>query len=207
MRRVWFLWLALLPLAGLADEAGLAEVLARIRQNGAAEFRYEETRTLELAASPVQAQGYILSGADGSLVKLQLQPKRVIMAIAAGRMLYWDAEQKQRHAASISQAGQAAGQIAVFRSILQGHAEELQPRYDFAAETHGPQWILRVSPKTGVGDEDAPSIEINGDEGDKRRIFIRQPDGESTEYHIEKSAEGQRLGYSIPSLLREAEGE
>jgi hypothetical protein len=201
------LWLALLPLAGLADEAGLAEVLARIRQNGPAEFRYQETRTLELAASPVQAQGYILSGADGSLVKLQLQPKRVIMAIADGRMVYWDTEQQQRHAASISQAGQAAGQIAVFRSILQGRAEELQPAYDFAAEQQGPRWILRVSPKPGANDEDAPSIEISGDESDRRRILIRQPDGESTEYKIEKAAESQRLGYSIPSLLREAEGE
>jgi len=208
MKRGLLLLLALLPVAGLADEAGLADLFGRIRQGGSAEFRYEETRTLELASSPVQASGYMLSGADGSLVKLQLLPKRVIMAISGGRMVYWDPEQKQRHAAPLGHAGPAAGQITVFRSILQGHAEELQPTYDFASERHGPRWTLRVSPKPGLSDGDAPSIEISGDENAlKRHVLIRQPDGESTEYRLEKTAEGPRLDYSIQRLLLEAAGE
>ncbi len=197
-----------MPFAGLADEAGLADLLGRIRQTGSAEFRYEETRKLELSSSPVQAQGYMLSGADGSLVKLQLLPKRVIMAIAEGRMVYWDTEQKQRHTVALGQAGQMAGQITVFRSILQGQAEELQQSYDFAPEKHGKLWVLRVSPKPGLSDEDAPSIEISGGEdGRKRQILIRQPDGESTEYRMEKTDEGQHLEYSIQRLLLEAGGE
>jgi len=202
------LLLALLPGAVLADEAGLDELLGRIRQNGTAEFRYDETRTLELAAAPVQAQGYMLSGADGSLVKLQLVPKRVIMAISQGRMLYWDPEQNQRHAAPLGHAGEAAAQIAVFRSILQGHAEELKPSYDLTQEKHGKRWVLRVSPKPGLGDEDAPSIEFAGEEGTaKRKVLIRQPDGESTEYRLEKTAEGKNLEFSIQRLLLEAAGE
>ncbi len=207
MKRGLCLLLALLPMAGLADEAGLADLLGRIRQSGFAEFRYEETRKLELASSPWQAQGYMLSGADGSLVKLQLMPKRIIMAIAGERMYYWDPEQKQRHAAPLGQAGQAAGQITVFRSILQGHADELLPAYDFAPEKHGKRWTLRVTPKPGQSDEDAPSIEISGDEdGRKRQVLIRQPDGESTEYHLLKTSEGQELEYSIQRLLLEATG-
>ena len=78
------LWLLLVlwPMAGFTNEAGLAELLGRIRHNGSAEFRYEEIRKLELASSPWNGQGYMLSGADGSLVKLQLQPTRVIMVIS-----------------------------------------------------------------------------------------------------------------------------
>jgi hypothetical protein len=199
---------ALMPVAGLADEAGLADLLGRIRQSGPAEFRYEETRKLELASSLWQGQGYMLSGADGSLVKLQLLPKRVIMVIAEGRMYYWDPEQKQRHTAPLGHAGQASGQITVFRTILQGHAEELKPTYDFAPEKHGKRWTLRVTPKPGQSDEDGSSIEISGDENErKRQILIIQPDGESTEYRMEKTAEGQRLEYSIQRLLLEAAGE
>ena len=207
MKRGLCLLLASLPMGGLADEAGLADLLGRIRQSGFAEFRYEETRTLELASAPLQAQGYMLSGADGSLVKLQLQPKRIIMAIAWGRMYYWDPGQRQRHAASLDQAGQAAGQITVFRSILQGHAEELQPAYDFTPEKHGKRWTLRVTPKPGQSDEDAPSIEISGDEdGRKRQVLIRQPDGESTEYRLVKTSEGTEVGHSIHRFLLEAIG-
>jgi len=207
MKRVLCLLLALLPMVGLADEAGLADLLVRIRQSGFAEFRYEETRKLELASSPWQAQGYMLSGADGRLIKLQLQPKRIIMAIAGDRMYYWDPEQKQRHAAPLGQAGQATGQITVFRSILQGHAEELQPTYDFAPEKHGKRWVLRMTPKR-QSDEYAPSIEISGDEDErKRQVLIRQTDGESTEYRLIKTSEGPELEYSIQRLLLEATGD
>jgi len=200
--------LALWPLLGIADEAVLTELLARIRQNGQAQFRYEETRTLELAASPWHGEGYMLSAADGSLVKLQLQPSRVIMAIAEQRMYYWDSAQNQRHSAPLGSAGPAAEQITVFRSILQGRSEELQATYDFAAEKQGKQWILRLTPKPDLNDQDAPAIEISGDEEDKqRRILIRQADGESTEYRMVKTAEALQQEYSIQRLLLEAMGE
>lgn len=208
MKHRLLLLLALWPMTNWADEAKLADLLGQIKQSGSAEFRYEETRKLELASTPVRASGYMLSSADGSLVKLQLLPKKVIMAIAEGQMVYWDPEQKERHTASLAQAGAAAEQIAIFRSILQGHAEELKPSFDFSAEKHGPRWIVRIRPKPGQNDGDAPSIEITGGETAlKRRILIRQPDGESTEYRMEKTAEGQQLEYSIQRLLQEATGE
>ncbi|WP_054775066.1 hypothetical protein, partial [Methylogaea oryzae] len=179
-----------------------------IRQSGPAQFHYEETRRLELAAAPWHGEGYMLSGADGSLVKLQLLPKRVIMAIVQDRMYYWDPEQRQRSSAPLSFAGSAAGQIAVFRAILQGQAETLAPDYDFAADRQGKRWSLRVTPKPGQGGEEAPSVEISGDEDtNRRRIAISQPDGESTEYRMERTDEGQRLEYSIQRLLLEAAGE
>lgn len=208
MRRAVLVLLALWPLTGRAGE-DVQALLGRIRQPGVAEFRYEETRRLELASAPWHGQGYLFSSADGSLVKLQLLPKRVIMAIVEGRqMLYFDPEQKQRHAASVSQAGPAAAQITLFRAILQGHAEELKPTYDFAAQTRGQHWTLSLRPKPGQADADAPTVEFSGDgAAGKRRVAIRQPDGESTEYLLEKTDEGGQLEYSIQRLLVEAAGE
>jgi len=208
MRCGWYLLLALLPMMAFGDEIELQTLLDRIRHTGSAEFRYEEIRKLELASSPWQGQGIMLSGADGSLVKQQLQPTRVIMAIAEGRMYYWDPEQEQRHAAPLGQANQAAKQIMVFRTLLQGHAEELKARYDFVPEQHGKSWILRLSPKPGLDNEEAPTIEISGDEDAyKRQVLIRQADGESTEYRMVKISEGQQLDSSIRRLLLEAIGE
>jgi len=208
IKRGLFLLLALLPALGLADEAVLTELLARIRQTDQAPFRYEETRILELAASPWHGQGYMLSGPDGSLVKLQLQPARVIMAIAEQRMYYWDPQQNLRHSAALGSAGPAGEQITVFRSILQGRTEELQATYDLVAEKQGKQWTLRMTPKPELGNDEIPAIEISGDEEDKqRRILIRQTDGESTEYRIQKASAAQQQEYSLQHLLLEAIGE
>ncbi|MFI3184933.1 MAG: outer membrane lipoprotein carrier protein LolA [Methylococcaceae bacterium] len=208
MIRTLCLFLALMPITLFGSESELQALLARIHQTGPAEFRYEETRTLELTSSPWQGQGNMLSGADGSLVKQQLQPTRVIMAIAGGRMYYWDSEQSQRHTAALGQSGQADELITVFIAILQGQAEQLKSTYDFVPENHGKHWTLRLTPKPGSGNEDAATIEISGDEdANKQQVLIRQPDGESTEYRMVKTSEGQELDKSIRRLLREAIGD
>ncbi len=207
MRRSLYLLLAFLPLSGFADPSSPEELLAKIRHSGNAKFRYEETRKLELASEPWHGQGYMLSGADGILVKLQLKPKRVIMAMSDQRMYYWDPEQKQRHSAPLG-SGPGAEQITVFRSILLGKAEALRSTYDFASETHGKRWTLRATPKPGQGNDNAPSLEIMGDEDDsQRQVVISQPDGESTEYRMVKAPEDQAAEYSITRLMQEAIGD
>ena len=208
MKYGFCLLLALWPMAGLTSEPGLAELLGRIRHNGSAEFSYHETRKLELADSPWKGQGVMLSGVDGSLIKLQLQPMRVIMVSTEQRMYYWDPEQQQRHSALISQAGAAGEEITLFRSIIQGHTEHLQAGYDFTHQIRGKAWTLRMTPKPGLNDDSAPTIEISGDEDDsKRRVLIRQADGESTEYQMVKTAEGPEVEKSIRRLLLEAIGD
>jgi len=208
MKRSLCLLLALLPMTALGGEPEVQALLGRIRQSGSAEFHYQETRKLELASSPWQGEGYMLSGADGSLVKQQLQPTRVIMAIADGRMYYWDPEQQQRHTAPLGQSGQAADLITVFIAILQGHADDLKSSYDFIAQQHGKRWTLRLTPKPELSDENAPTVEISGDEDlRKRQVLIRLPDGESAEYRMVKTAEGQQPESSLQRLLLEAIGD
>ncbi len=198
--------LLLLPIASLAEDKALSDVLARMHEQGPAKYRYQEIRRLELLDAPAQAQGYMLTDDLGTLVKLQLQPNRVIMAIAGQSMYYWDPSQNRRHSAPLSQGGVAAQQIAVFRSVLQGRVEELQTAYDFAAENHGNQWSLRLTPKQDRGDASAPRITISGDTKDRHRnIVIEQADGESTEYSINKAADDTE--HNISALLREVTGD
>lgn len=208
MKIRWFGLMLMLPILSWAEDTALTEVLARVQQSGPAKYHYQETRRMELLDAPVQAQGYMLTDAEGTLVKLQLQPSRVIMAIAGQSMFYWDPAQHQRHSAPLASAGPAAQQIAVFRVVLQGRIEELQAAYDFAAENHGKQWTLRLTPKPDQGGSDSLSIEITGDaEYQQRNIVIRQADGDSTEYLISIAADEQASEYTISRLLREVTGD
>ncbi|MGY6276194.1 LolA family protein [Methylomonas sp. MgM2] len=206
MRFRWFVLLMVLSIASWADDTIRPEVLARLRHAGPAKYQYRETRQMELLDAPVQTRGYMLTDAEGTLVKLQLEPSRVIMAIAGQSMFYWDSARKQRHTAPLSRGGVATQQIEVFRAILHGRIDELQSVYDFAAETKGKQWTLRLIPKPNHAD--ASGIEIFGDTDDRqRKIFIRQADGDSTEYLISKANEDNAAQYTIPALLREVTGD
>ncbi len=207
MKGLWLL-LALLPLIAHADDSELAELLGRIQRHGATEFSYQETRQLELVSSPWQGQGQMLSSVDGSLIKLQLLPRRIIMASTEQRMYFWDPEQKQRHSASADQAGAEAGQIALLRAIIQGRVGELQSNYDVTAKKQGQHWSLRFTPKPELGEQGSPTIEFSGDEDkNQHQILISTPDGESTEYRMTKTAEGPEVENSIQRLRLEARGD
>ena len=191
-----------------ADEVSVAELLAHIQHHTASEFSYQETRKLELSTTAWQGQGRMLSGAEGSLVKLQLSPRRIIMASNQQQMYYWDAEQKQRHSGTVEDIGEAAEQITLLRSIMQGQMNELSASYNISAKKQGKQWYLRVSPKAEHREENRPTIEFSGDErNNKQRVIITGDDGESTEYQMQKTADGSPVEKAIQDLLREAKGE
>ncbi|MCQ8104214.1 outer membrane lipoprotein carrier protein LolA [Methylomonas sp. SURF-2] len=208
MKRFWAVLLLCLALPCPADDGALSEVLGKLRQVGQASFQYHEIQTLELAASPWRASGIMLTDEAGSLVKLQLQPSRVIMAISGDSLYYWDAAQNRRHSMPIAYADETAAQILIFRGILLGRAEELTAGYDLAADVRNPDWSLHMQPKNAQAGDNTPTIDISGDaDPDKRRILLRRADGETTEYRIEKVAAPHAENYSIPQLLREAGGE
>lgn len=201
------LFTLLFPLATLAGESEALSLLQDLRPaGGAAEFRYEETRVLELVAEPWHGWGYLFSSADGSLVKLQMFPQRAVMAISGGQMLYYDREQNRRRSAPLGFAGAAQRQITAFRSILQGRIDELRGLYELDAERKDGRWILRLIPK--AGQTDAAAIEMTGEEkAPQRTLKIREAGGESSEYRLEKTGEGQALELTIQRLLLEAAGE
>ncbi len=202
-------WLGLfVSFAAWAEMPDPLQLLQYMRQNGSSQFAYTETRQLELAASPWLGQGYMLSDAEGSLVKLQLNPGRIVMAIAHDQMYYWDAQQQQRHAAPLTDANVSASQIKLFRAILQGDSEQLQSLYNLSSEQQGTHWILRLTPKSDHSGDEIPSFEISGDTDNQlRRIMIRQADGEYTEYRLRHTHTEQEPVFDLQSLLREAVGD
>jgi hypothetical protein len=207
MKRYFAVLLLLMPVVGFADDGKLAVVLNILSQDEQGQFKHREIRRLELATAPWQAQGYLFTDAHGKLVKLQLQPSRVIMAISGDTMYYWDSAKNQRHSMPISEGEQAAQQILIFRSLLQGQVTQLQESYDFVANMEGSHWTLQMQLKNDQDDQTAAFIEISGDLNvPKRHILIRQADNETSEYDIEKNAK-ETGEYRIEPLLQEAIGE
>lgn len=199
----------LLPAAAvLAEPREAPELLARLRQTVPVEYRYEETRTLELMAAPWKGKGYLYSAPDGTLIKLQISPDRAIMAIAGERMIYYDDATDQRQSAPLAYAGPMAEQIRSFRAILQGRAPDLGAVYDIRAEVSGKAWKLKLSRKAPGEGAPIANIEMSGaDEMRRQHILIEQADGENTRYTLEKSREGEVLAAPMRGLLAEAMGD
>jgi len=199
-----WLWI---PAAGLCDPPA-AELLARFWQTAPLEFRYTETRRLELMAEPWKGSGYLFSAPDGTLVKLQIAPERLIMAIVGDTMVYYESATRRRQSAPLSYAGPMAEQIRTFRAILQGRGAELETGFDMLSRGEGERWSLTMRGKTPVEDTAAPvRIEISGThDGRRRHIRIHDASGDETEYAMEQSRAGSVLELPIRQLVSEATG-
>lgn len=205
MTRYLALLMWLIPISGICDDSKLDQVLGHFAQDQQGVFNYQETRHLELVSTPWHGEGLMLTASDGSLVKLQLQPERIIMAISGDNLYYWHPGQNQRHNMPISFGEDAARQILIFRQILQGQLSSLQQQYDLTADTDGQHWSLQLRPKPST-EQFISAISISGNQ-QQRQIVIQQRDGESSEYRIEKADPQITAQYSISQLLQEASGE
>lgn len=197
----WFVILLLFVQSVSADT--LSEVLSLLHQNTAAKFQYQEIRHLELMTTPWQAQGELYNDANGRLIKLQLQPNRIVMAIADGQMLYWEPAQNQRHTMPLTYEHEATQQIRLFHALLQGHTEELSKDYTFHAEKNAKTWALQLRPKQ----DDLPKLDISGNADNSQRDMVIHQDSESTEYHIQRVTNDSALDKTVADLLHEAAGE
>jgi hypothetical protein len=189
-----------------APDKNIAKILDHFRQTAAAGYQYQEVRALELVDAPWHGAGLLFSGADGTLIKLQLSPERIIMAITASRMYYYHAAQGQRYSAPLDFTAPMLAQIGTFRAILQGRADELYANYAVAVEQHGSRWKLHLAGKTP--DNAGLKLEVSGDDVKAQcKLLMQQADDEKTEYVIEPATARQLTGLSQARLLAEAAGE
>ena len=74
-------------------------------------YHYDEKRHLELLDQPWSGAGLLFASTDGTLIKLQLQPHRKIMAITPTEMIYFDpgAGRTASHAAGIWSSFESPG--------------------------------------------------------------------------------------------------
>lgn len=190
----WILWL---PAALAADPAEQLKLTVPVQ------FRYQETRTLALLSRPWHGSGFMLADPDGTLVKLQLAPERVIMIAAPAELLYYHPGRGERRRLQLPAPVPQAEGIELLRQLLKGELEPIRRRYllDYRESKDG--WRLDLTPKDP---ESSPfrAIALRGDSEGRRVLEIVERDGDSSVTELALDEAGDRLRFTIARLYQEA---
>ncbi len=184
-----------------------ADPAARLRLTEPVQLRYQETRSLALLSHPWQGSGYLLADPEGTLVKLQLSPERVIMIATPKELLYYASDSGERHRVSLPVPVPQLEGIILMQQLLRGELDPIRRRYrlDYREDKQG--WALELTPRNP---ETAPfsKVSLRGDlQGQRQVLEITEQDGDHTVTEMTLDDRGARLTYTIARLVREAAGE
>lgn len=186
-------------------ENTLSALMQRMQSDSAVRIAYTETRALELMDSPWQGSGYMYSLPPDLMLKEQLQPQRVLMAVKGERMFYFDADQDVRRQGEMDEDHPLTLNLAVFKALINADEALLHRVYrvDFAEREQG--WVMTLEPRrrsdSGFG------IVISGPEGRQpERIEVRQADGDRSFFTLHRDAEGAEVETEVKRLFRELQG-
>ena len=171
-------------------------------------FRYQETRHLELLDTPWQGGGLLLASKDGTLVKLQMRPKRKVMAITLGEMIYFDSETEERRRLPLSTPHPMTRQALIFQELLQGRLDSISTDYDISFQKTVPDWTLTLKPKATHDNPVFTEIIMHGSvDSPTRNIHLKERGGDSSDLAMQLLETGPQLEFMIERLLREAIGQ
>jgi len=200
-RLIVLVWLACWARLGLGDDPA-----QRLKLSEPVQLSYKETRTLALLAQPWRGRGYLLADPQGTLVKLQLSPQRVIMAATPRELLYFDPASGERYRLPLPAPPPQAEGILVLQQLLRGDLESIRRRYRVDYEEDEQGWRLKLAPLS----DDSPyrQVLLRGDAQGKRQVLVViEQDGDRTVTEMTVDERGSQLSYTIARLLQEALGQ
>lgn len=93
-------------------------MMQRMKSDTAVRIAYTETRTLELMETSWQGSGYLYSLPPDRMLKAQLAPQRLLMAVEGGRMFYFDPVQGVRRQGEMDADHPLTLNLAVIKALL-----------------------------------------------------------------------------------------
>lgn len=187
---------------GVRAEDSLAALMQRMRSEQSVRIAYLETRTLALLDEPWRGSGYMYSLPPDTMLKEQLRPERLLMAISGEEMMYFDPGNEVRHQGVLDEDNPMSLNVAVFKALMTGDRQLLEKMYrvDFVAEPE--RWVLKLKAKNAP--DSTFAIEISGLSGQQpQRIVVDQDDGDRNEFLLQKDAEGGEVETAARRLTRE----
>ncbi|MDD5276952.1 MAG: outer membrane lipoprotein carrier protein LolA [Methylovulum sp.] len=210
--RVKRLWLALfLCLAALfANEAyaetPLSALMRSMKSDAAVRMAYQETRTLELMDKPWKGSGYLYSLPPDLMIKEQVQPERVLMAIKGDKMFYFEPANKVRHQVEIAEDNPLSLNVGVFKSLINADEALLHRLYQVEFHARTKDWAMILTPKQDT--RSGFSILISGlAQQQADTLKVKQADGDFSEFTMQKDAAGAEVKTAADRLYRELLGE
>jgi len=205
---IYFLLVTLLMInaANASEEDSLTALMQRMKSDVAVKIAYQEIRTLELMDQPWNGSGYMYALAPDLMIREQLKPQRLLMGVKGDRLFYFDPENGMRHQMEMDISNPLSMNIAVFKALINADQELLTRLYSVKFEHKTKRWLMTLSskqtPETGL------SIMVSGLPGQQAdTIVTKQPDGDLSEFLMQKQATDEALNQTVQHLYQELSGE
>ncbi len=185
-------------------EDTLSSLMQRMKSNDAVKMAYQEIRTLELMDKPWKSSGYMFSISPDTLIKEQLFPERILMAVRGDELLYFDPANNVRHQGSMQDDNPQSQGITVFKALINGDEALLQKLYRIEFSSQSQRWTMIL--KSKLKPESGFNIIVSGlSEKPADMIRIKQPDGELSEFILQRidSEDKNTLNRTLKQLNRE----
>ncbi len=186
-------------------EDSVDALMQRMQSDTAVRIAYRETRTIELMDQPWQGAGFMYSLPPDLMIKEQLQPERLLMAINGEQMFYFDPGNDIRHQGELNPDDPLTLSTAVFKALMNADRRLLESLYSVDFEAKPDQWQMTLSARNDT--DSAFRIDISGlPEQQADRIQVQQGDGDKSDFILQKEDSGEDVAARINTLYQELLG-
>jgi len=189
-----------------ADDA-ISILMQRMKSDAAVKISYQENRTLELFDQPWQGSGNMYSTAAGIMLREQLQPRRLLMAINKNDLFYYDPDNNIRHQGKMQEGDPLTLQFTVFQALINADEQLLRSIYNIEFINKPKRWMMTLTSKKS---DSGFSIIVSGPLSKKvDTIIIKQADGDTTEFMLEadNTVASEQVVNTVKRLYGELIGE
>ena len=197
--------LAILLLVSFSSQGRdtLSAVLKRMHSDSAVKLAYQEQKELELMDRPWHGQGFLYSQpAAGIMIKQQLKPEPVLMAVVDQQLYYFDQTHQIRHQGVLDESNPFSLNIAVFKALMSQDMVLLEQFYQLDFVSLKDSWRLILKDKQSP-DSGFSIINSGPLQQPANQITIQQADGDKSTMLLKKVAEGEAVKQQIDRLLRQ----
>ena len=161
-----------------ADVSGwtLDRLMSTLAHNKSGRATFTETKTLSIAAQPIESSGELVFVAPDHLEKHTLRPKPEHLVIDGNTLTV---ERNQRKfSMPLGQYPELAAFIESIRATLAGNRYALEAVYKVAISGRGDDWTLTLTPIDTRMQKVVSTITLDGTRDVLRSVAIRQADGD-----------------------------
>ena len=171
--------------AHAADAAWtLDRLMSTLARNKSGRATFTETKTLSIAAQPIESSGELVFVAPDHLEKRTLAPKPEHLVIDGDKLTV---ERNQRKfTMPLSQYPELGAFIESIRATLAGNRYALEAIYKVAIAGHGDDWTLTLSPLDARMQKVVSTITLEGTRDVLRSVAIRQADGDHSLMRLQR---------------------
>ncbi|MEE2976998.1 MAG: outer membrane lipoprotein carrier protein LolA [Pseudomonadota bacterium] len=162
----------------------LDRLMSTLARNKSGRATFTETKTLSIAAQPIESSGELVFVAPDHLEKHTLAPKPEHLVIDGDKLTV---ERNQRtFTMPLSQYPELGAFIESIRATLAGNRYALEAVYKVAIAGHGDDWTLTLSPIDARMQKVVSTITLEGTRDVLRSVAIRQADGDHSLMRLQR---------------------